>query len=84
MNRRKLYGLYKEKKLTVRERGRRKRALGSRAPMTVPQEANQPWSVDIASDTLTESRRFRVFCVIDDFTRECVATIASDSITGER
>ena len=68
----------------MRKRGGRKRALGTRAAMTIPQGANQRWSVDFASDTLSDSRRFRVFCVIDDFTRECLATIVDNSITGER
>ena len=40
--------------------------------------------MDFASDTLSDSRRFRVFCVIDDFTRECLATVVDNSITGER
>ena len=84
VNRKKLYRLYKEEKLTVRKRGGRKRALGTRAPMTIPQGANQRWSVDFASDTLMDSRRFRVFCVIDDFTRECLAVVVDNSITGER
>ena len=84
VNRKKLYRLYKEEKLTVRKRGGRKRALGTRAPMTIPQGASQRWSVDFASDTLADSRRFRVLCVIDDFTRECLATIVDNSITGER
>ena len=52
--------------------------------MTIPQGANQRWSVDFASDTLSDSRRFRVFCVIDDFTRECLATVVDNSITGKR
>lgn len=32
----KLYRLYREERLTVRKRGGRKRALGTRAPMTIP------------------------------------------------
>ena len=39
--------------------------------MTSPQGANQRWSVDFASDALVDNWRFRVLCVIDDFTREC-------------
>ena len=35
MNHKKLYRLYREEKLMVRRRGGRKRALGTRAPMTV-------------------------------------------------
>ena len=84
VNWKKLYRLYREEGLTVRKRGGRKRALGTRAPMTIPQSANQRWSVDFASDVLIESRRFRVFCVIDDFTRECLATVVDNSISGSR
>ena len=40
INWKKLYRLYKEERLTVRKRGGRKRALGTRAPMTVPQDRN--------------------------------------------
>ena len=36
------------------------------------------------SDTLTDGRRFRILCVIDDFSRECLATIADNSLSGER
>ena len=36
VNRKKLYRLYKEERLVVRKRGGRKRALGTRAPMTIP------------------------------------------------
>ena len=52
--------------------------------MTVPQRTNQRWWVDFASDALVDDRRFRVLCVIDDFTRECLAAVADNSITGER
>lgn len=68
----------------MRKRGGRKRALGTRAPMTIPQGANQRWSVDFASDALSEGRRFRIFCVTDDFTRQCLATVVDNSISGKR
>jgi putative transposase len=45
INRKKLYWLYKEGRLTVRKRCRRKRALGTRAPMTIPQDRNLRWSL---------------------------------------
>ena len=84
LNWKKLYRIYKEERLTVRKRGGRKRALGTRAPMAVPQAANQRWSLDFASDALTDSRRFRILCVIDDFTRECLATVVDNSLSGVR
>jgi hypothetical protein len=41
MNHKKLRRLYREERLQVRRRGGRKRALGTRAPMTLPQGPNQ-------------------------------------------
>lgn len=84
INWKKLYRLYKEERLTVRKRGGRKRALGTRAPMTIPQGANQRWSLDFVSDALLDGRRFRILCVIDDFSRECLATIVDNSLSGIR
>lgn len=84
MNWKKLYRLYKQERLTVRKRGGRKRALGTRAPMAIPQDANQRWSLDFVSDTLTDGRRFRILCIIDDFSRECLAAVVDNSLSGER
>ena len=36
---------------TLRKRGNRKRALGTRAPMTVPQGRNLRWSLDLVADS---------------------------------
>ena len=44
--------LYREEKLQVRRRGGRKRALGTRKPMAVPDGPNQRWSLDFVSDAL--------------------------------
>jgi putative transposase len=84
VNWKKVYRLYREERLTVRKRGGRKRALGTRAPMAIPQDRNQRWSLDFVSDTLVDGRRFRILCVIDDFSRECLATVVDNSISGER
>jgi transposase InsO family protein len=84
VNWKKLYRIYREERLTVRRRGGRKRALGTRAPMVIPQGPNQRWSLDFVSDALACGRRFRVLCVIDDFSRECLATVVDTSISGVR
>ena len=84
VNHKKLYRLYKEEGLTVRKRGGRKRALGTRAPMAIPQDKNQRWSLDFVSDAFADGRRFRILCVIDDFSRECLATVVDTSLSGVR
>lgn len=84
LNHKKLRRLYREERLQVRRRGGRKRALGTRAPMTMPQGPNQRWSLDFLSDTLTDSRRFRILAVVDDFTRECLCLVPDTSLSGVR
>ena len=84
VNLKKLYRLYKEERLTVRKRGGRKRALGTRAPMALPQDANQRWSLDFVQDALNDGRRFRILNVVDDFTRECLASVVDTSLSGVR
>ncbi len=56
INHKKLYRLYKEERLTVRKRSGRKRALGTRAPMSIPQDVNLRWSLDFVMDTLSSGR----------------------------
>ena len=84
MNHKKLRRLYAAERLQVRRRGGRKRALGTRAPMTLPKGPNQRWSLDFVSDTLTDGRRFRILVVVDDFTRECLCLVADTSLSGAR
>jgi putative transposase len=84
MNHKKLRRLYGEERLQVRRHGGRKRALGTRAPMAMPQGPNQRWSLDFLSDALTDGRRFRILAVVDDFTRECLCLVADTSLSGRR
>ncbi|WP_315712583.1 MULTISPECIES: IS3 family transposase [unclassified Bradyrhizobium] len=84
VNHKKLFRLYREERLTVRRRGGRKRAIGTRAPMTVPLLPNDRWSLDFVSDQMTDGRRFRILTVVDDCTRECLALVADTSLSGAR
>ena len=84
MNHKKLYRLYREEQLMVRRRRGRKRALGTRAPMTMPDAINQRWSLDFVADALSDGRRFRILCIVDDFSRECLATVVDTSLGGVR
>ena len=84
VNHKKLRRIYREEKLQVRRRGGRKRALGTRRPMVLPDGPNQRWSLDFVSDAFTDGRRFRILTVVDDFTRENLALIADTSLSGLR
>jgi putative transposase len=65
-------------------RGDHKRALGTRAPMAIPQGPNQRWSLDFVSDVLADGQRFGVLVVGDDFTRECLLLVIDTSLSGVR
>ena len=84
VNHKKLFRLYREERLTVRKWGGRKRALGTRRPILVPDRANQRWSLDFVSDALSDGQRFRVLCIVDDCTREALATVVDRSMSGRR
>lgn len=90
LNHKRLFRLYRDERLGVRKRGGRKRALGTRSPMALPEAANQRWSLACplrgraVSDALSNGRRFRVLAVVDDFTRECLGLVADTSLSGLR
>ena len=84
VNHKKLFRLYREEKLSVRRRGGRKRAIGTRAPMLVPLRPNERWSLDFVSDQFTDGRRFRVLAIVDDCTRENLTLVADTSLSGVR
>jgi putative transposase len=84
VNHKRLFRLYREERLTVRRRGGRKRALGTRRPIETPLPPNQRWSLDFVSDQLTDGRRFPILAIVDDGTRECLALVADSSLSGLR
>jgi transposase InsO family protein len=81
-----VYRLYREEGLTVRKRRARRRAVGTRAPILVEARPNARWSLDFVHDQFASGRRFRILNIVDDVTRECLATIpdTSRSMCGAR
>ena len=79
-----LFRLYRAERFMVHRRGGRKRALGTRAPLAVPQWPNDSWSLDFVADQFIDGRRLRILVVVDDCTRECLALVADTSISGIR
>ena len=56
----------------------------SRSKLTFAAMANERWSLDFVSDGFTDSRRFRILAVVDDFTRECLTLVPDTSLSGVR
>ncbi|MFN3453941.1 MAG: IS3 family transposase [Pseudobdellovibrio sp.] len=83
MNEKKFKQIYKEQNLSLKVRKGRKIKTMPRAPMALPQKANERWSMDFVSDALgPNGRRFRILTVVDDFTRECILMYVDFSIPG--
>jgi putative transposase len=74
--------LYREEGLSLRQRRGRRRYRGVRVIAALPTRVNQRWSMDFMTDALADGRRFRVLNVVDDFSRECLASEPGRSLTG--
>src|SRR5580704_5707541 len=83
VNHKRVYRLYVEEKLSLRRKRGRKRST-VRQPLPAAMAANQVWSVDFMSDTLSSGRRFRTLNIVDDYTRECLAIEVDTSLSGVR
>ena len=83
VNHKRVYRLYVEEKLSLRRKRGRKRST-VRQPLPAAVAANQVWSVDFMSDTLSSGRRFRTLNIVDDYTRECLAIEVDTSLGGRR
>jgi putative transposase len=79
-----IYRLYREEGLAVRKRRARRKAVGTRTPILVEAKVNARWSLDFIHDQLACGRRFRIFNVVDDVTRECLMAMTDTSISGVR
>lgn len=83
-NLKRIYRVYREEKLQVKIRRRRKTARW-RGDKPVPAiRPNERWSMDFMSDQLANGRTIRVFNVVDDFTRQCLAMEVDTSLNGVR
>ncbi|HET9374064.1 MAG TPA: IS3 family transposase [Chthoniobacterales bacterium] len=84
MGKKLVYRLYRELKLQVRSKRRKKLASQQRGPLEIAQQANQRWSMDFVTDRLEEGRRFRVLTIIDQYHRYSPALVPALSFSGVR
>jgi putative transposase len=84
VNHKRVYRLYGEEALGVRRRKRQRIGAVERQAVTVPTRCLERWSMDFVSDALSAGRKFRSLNIVDDFSRECLATEVDTSIPGWR
>jgi putative transposase len=73
LNHKKVYRLYHAENLMVRTRKKKRRASQLRLLPPLPTHENQRWSIDFVADQLAAGRRFRIFTMIDIFSRRSPA-----------
>lgn len=84
VNRKRVQRLYREEGLAVRRRGKKRR---SQVPGLVREplgRANERWSMDFVSDTLSSGRTFRCLTIVDEYSRESLAIHVAHSIPAVR
>ena len=74
--------LYREAKLQVRRRKRKKVPVGERQPLLRPTAANQVWSMDFVFDRTADGRVLKCLTIVDDATHEAVAIEVERAISG--
>lgn len=84
VNHKRIERLYWEEGLAVRRRKRKRMCGARRIPVPTPCRNNQRWSMDFVADSLASGRRTRVLTVVDDFTRQSLATEVDTSLPGVR
>jgi putative transposase len=83
-NHKRVYQDYKELKLNLRIKPRKRLVRGKPEALTVPQAIKRVWSMDFMHDQLEDGRTFRLFNVIDDYNREAIGMEADFSLPAER
>ena len=81
-NAKRVYRLYTQEGVAVRTKVRTKIARRRPVIVEVATGPNQRWSMDFVAARLEDGRLFRILTVLDQYTRECVAILATAHLSG--
>ena len=82
VNPKRIYRLYRQEGLKLRPKKRKRVSRHPRQKLVEPKQVNDRWSMDFMSDQLAHGRRFRILNVVDDCSREALASDAEYSLPG--
>ena len=83
-NHKKVHRVYKQNELQLKHRKKQRIEAAKRKPMPAASRLNEVWSIDFMSDSLSNSRKFRTFNVLDDFNREALTIEIDTSLPSAR
>ncbi len=74
---------YREEKLSLRRRPRRRRASCTRLELPKVSRPNERWAMDFVHDSLWNGRKLRALTVVDVFTKESLSIEVDTSLSGQ-
>ena len=83
-NHKRIYRVYCGLALNLRRKPKKRLPVRTAQVLAQPARANQSWSLDFMSDSLSNGRAFRTLNILDDFNREALWIEADTSLPAER
>jgi putative transposase len=83
-NHKRIRRVYRAMALHLKRKPKKRLPARTAQALVVPGQANQTWSLDFMSDSLSNGRTFRTLNVIDDFNREALWIEVDTSLPAER
>ncbi|QLQ01235.1 MAG: IS3 family transposase [Burkholderiaceae bacterium] len=83
VNHKRIYRLYRQANLAVKQRRKAKRPTQERVPLQLARNINEVLSMDFVSDSLCNGRRIKCLTVVDDFSKESVEIAVDYGISGQ-
>lgn len=83
-NHKRIRRVYRTLALHLKRKPKKRLPAREAQTLVVPGQANQTWSLDFMSDSLSNGRAFRTLNVIDDFNREALWIEVDTSLPAER